>query len=113
MSAREDLAAAASSVDGITVTPYLQQYSKPGRGYVRTAQLAPDTRFAPLYVATWEVVIPLGQDHVQAEKLLDRWAVPLLVALAPHLRAVTLTPVSITYDEAQVDGLVINGTREA
>ena len=112
MTARDDIAEAASTVPGVTVTPYLQQYTKAGRGYVRLAQKAPDARFSKLYVDTWEVVVPLGQDHADAERLLDRWSGPLLAALAPVLRVVTLTPVTITYDEAQVDGLVISGTRE-
>jgi hypothetical protein len=112
VSAREAIAAAASTVDGITVTPYFRQVATPGQGHVRLAQSAPDSKFPRDFVDTWEVVIPLVQDIAAAEKRIDSIRNELLSALAAEMHVVSLVPTELVFDTGSVPGVVITGTRE-
>jgi len=111
MTAREEIATAASTVDGVSVTPYYRT-PLPMKGYVRLALSSPDSAFPKEMVDTWEVVIPIGQDPVQAEKKIDDIRGALLDALRPVLYITGLEPVTLTYDGAQITALSITGTKE-
>lgn len=110
---REAIAAAASQVETVTVTPYFRQVLQPGQGHVRLASSAPDQNFPKDYLDTWEVLIPLAQDLAAAEKYLERIKADLLAALSVEMFVTSLVPAEITFpDGGSVPGVVITGTRE-
>ncbi|MFT4010871.1 MAG: hypothetical protein QM655_12615 [Nocardioidaceae bacterium] len=110
---REALAAAASSLDGVTCTPYYRQSTKTGDAWVHLASRAPgSTGFG--YVDTWQVVVVLPQDLVAAEKWLDVRLSELLAALEPELVITTVTPTELALPSASsVNAVLVVGAREA
>jgi hypothetical protein len=111
MSVRAELAAAASSVEGLDVVEYYRQSLRPGTGFVRLAEkTAADNGFG--YVDTWDVVVVLPQDLVAAEKFLEYCQAPLLAALEAVMFVKTLTPTQIIFDAQSVPGVVVTGARE-
>lgn len=111
MSAREDIAAAASSVPGIKVTPKWQAATKPGTGFVDAPTInAIDGTLT--WEATWEVVVCIGQDINAAYAWLDENLEQLLEALDGELILTSATPVPMQVGETRTNGVIIAGTRE-
>jgi hypothetical protein len=111
MSARAELAAAASTVEGLDVVDYYRQSVRPGTGFVRLAEKTKaDNGFG--YVDTWDVVVVLPQDLVSAEKFLESVQGQLLAALDAVMYVQTLTPTQIVFDAQSVPGVVVTGARE-
>lgn len=111
MSARADIADAASTVAGLNVTPHYRQVTKSGDGFVRLGQLiAAENGFG--FVAEWEVVVSIGQDSKATETWLDTNLAPLADALARELHITTVTPLELVFGSASTNAVVITGTRE-
>lgn len=112
--AREAIAAAASSVPGVTCTPYYRQSLKPGDACVR---LQVRTRAANGfgYVDTWQVWLALPQDVAAAEKWLDEHGHALTEALKPEFigGVQTVTPAELVLGTgAATNGVIYQGARE-
>jgi hypothetical protein len=111
MSARDEIAEAASSVAGVDVVPYYRQSARVGDGFVRLAGKAKAANGFG-YVDTWDVLIVLPQDLVTAEKFMEQVQAPLLAALDVPMSVQSFTPTSIAFDALAVNGVVITGARE-
>ena len=70
MSAREELAEAASSVAGVNVTAKWRQTTTPGEGWIRWVRRAPDeSRFSR--VDEWEICLVMPQQPAAQETWLE------------------------------------------
>lgn len=112
MSAREDIATAASSVPGCTVTPYYRQTMTPGQGCVRFAQAVPGSNGFG-YVHTMQVWLALSQDIATAEQWTEDNLPALLDALKREWHTTSVTFIDSLPGANGVPALVIEGTRAA
>lgn len=94
---RQELAGAASTVEGITAHPYYVQDTSPGHTFIRLERVTYPNRFGGL--DRWNVVVVLPQDLAEAEKFFEDHIEDLYAALAPHL----------AIDEAVLQQLNITG----
>lgn len=70
MSAREELAAAASSVEGVNVSAKWRQTTTPGEGWIRWVRRLPDeSGFSR--VDEWEICLVMPQPAAAQESLVD------------------------------------------
>lgn len=112
MSARTEIAAAVSEVEGFTCHPYFVQDTDPGSTYVRLERIDYPNPFGGL--AFWNVVVVVPQDQAEAEQYIETNLPVLLEAIGPHLAITSAQP-----QRLQLDGvgvlltLFINGHREA
>lgn len=110
MTVREDLAAAASTVEGITVTPYFRQTTTTGQGCVRLDHTDyPDSLGG---WDTWQIVVFMPQDTAVAEKYLEAKRGPLRDALAAHMIVRRITAGQLAIDTGTVPVVFIEGQRE-
>lgn len=114
MSARDELAAAASSVAGVNVTPKWRQTTTPGEGWIRWARRTPDeSGFSR--VDEWQVCIVLSQRADQQEAFIDNTIDPIIDALE-EARVWSFDEVfteTLTYDQggALVPFLIFAGSQ--
>lgn len=112
MSVRDDLATAASTVEGITVVPYYVQAPPVGTGFVHYLRTAYPNKFGG--VDTWQVVIAVPPDLGTAEKWIEENRGALVAALYPELIVRTATPTDLILDDGgSLRALVIQGDRES
>ena len=112
MTIREDLATAASSVAGITVTPYFRQNLKVGNGFVRlNERVKPENGLG--WLDTWEVWIAAPADIEAAEKWIEAKQDALLQALDAEMIVSSLTPSELTLGSTTAPGIVVRGVRGA
>jgi len=110
MTARQDLAAAASSVAGVKVGPYYRQTTKTGDGWVELQRSdRDDTGFG--FMDRWAVKVITPQDLRAAEEWIESKREALTAALAPHMVVTALVPAVLVIDQGSVPGLVIEGSR--
>jgi hypothetical protein len=83
---RNELAAAANSVEGVKVAAYYVQATKPGTGSVQLDRIEYPNAFGG--EAYWEVLVMLPSDVAQAQKRADE-LIPLLVAALKEHMTVT------------------------
>lgn len=83
MSARTEIADAASTVEGITAHPYYVQGTRPGHTFVRLERTTYPNPFGG--ICHWNVVVVLPQDLATAEQYLEVRLPQLRDALAEHL----------------------------
>lgn len=84
MTDREDLAAAASTVDGVTVAPFYRQTTKVGDGWIDDGPIVPaENGFG--WIATWRIRVVTPQDNAASQAYLDSKAPALVAALAREL----------------------------
>ena len=107
---RAKLAAAASTVDGVTGQPYFVQTSAPGVALVRLDRIEYPNRFGG--VAYWSVVLTLPQDFNAGEHYFEDVVPKLRDALAPHLAVETIRPQLIDFGAGTLPCAVITGHRE-
>ena len=111
MGTREDIASAASTVEGIKAHPYYVQGTAPGHTYVRLERIEYPNPFGG--VARFNVVVVLPQDLAQAEQFLEAKVPMLREAVAEHLVITSVVPQRL---EITGVGIVpcafINGHRE-
>jgi hypothetical protein len=108
-SVREEITSAANKVDGVNVTPYFRQVTRPGQGMVRKGRVDYPNTFGG--VVTWQVWILLPQDLASAEKWLDETGAALTAAVSEAMVVRSLTPI-IAPDLGSLPAVVIEGTRE-
>lgn len=109
---RTAIAAAASTVAGVTCATGYKQLTKPGDASLRLAALVRSTDgFA--FIATWQVMVMVSQDVAAAEKWLDGKADALVDALAAELVVTRIEPVELVLDTGRVPAVLIEGTRAA
>lgn len=113
MSVREEIAAAASLIEGVNVTPYYRQSLKPGDGFVRLGQRGRDGSGIG-FIDTWELWLAVSQDIPGAEQWLEANLDDLLVSLGSAMYVTTVTPTELVIGTggATVPGLIVAGTRE-
>lgn len=110
MSTRDDIAAAASTVDGVKVAPYYRQSAKVGDGWVVLQRLDRDDSGLG-FMESWAVMVTLAQDVKTAEKWIETRAAALAAALETELHVMALIPATLTTTKGTVPGLVIEGIR--
>lgn len=111
MTVREELAAAATTVDGVKVTPYYTGATEPGRGFIRLDRVDYPNRFGG--IARWNVVCHLSSDISTAEKWVETKSPLIRAALAEHLVITSMVPGRIDLLGVGVfPCLFINGHRE-
>ena len=112
MSAREDIAYAASEVPGITGHPYVVGDTDPGTVYPRIDRIEYPNPFGA--VVHFNVVLVLPQDLAEAERYLEENLPDLKAALEPHLVLTTVQPQRLDIPGVGVLPVAfINGHREA
>lgn len=107
---RNEIAAAASLVDGVTVKPYYRQTAKPGDGWVSLQRLDRDDSGLG-FMALWAVMVVLPQDLKAAEVWIDDHADAIAEALGHALVVSAVVPSSLTWGGNPVPGLVFEGYR--
>lgn len=108
---RARIADAASTVDGVTVSPWFNQTTKPGSGYVRFDRVAYPNKFGG--TVTWQVFVILPPDLAQAEKWLSENITDLYEAINPEIAVQSIAPVQLALgDVGTVPAVVIQGQRE-
>jgi hypothetical protein len=114
VTAREDIAAAASTVDGIEVFPEYEHVTTPGQGYVTWLRTEyPNTLGGEDY---WGIVITLPPDTAAAQAWVAENLQPLWKALRKS-RAMTVTgarpDVDLPTDNQAQKVLIVEGHRES
>lgn len=107
---RTFIATAASTVEGVSCTPYFRQSTKSGDAMVRLDRKVRDASGFG-FIATWQVVVILHQDLATAEKWIDANAALLAEALSEELVVTSITPQQLALDTGTVPVLFIEGTR--
>lgn len=106
------LATAASTVPGISCSPYYHQDTTPGTAYVRLERINYPNPFGG--VVHWNVVVLLPQDIAQAEEYLEELLPQLHTALESELVITSAVPQRVEFPGVGVlPALFINGHREA
>lgn len=106
---RQEIAEAASKVEGISCTPNYRQTTKAGDAMVRKGPVNYPDSFGG--VVTWQVLVILPQDLASAQEYLDD-VVPLVVAEVDQVIGVrSVTPQQLVFDGVLVPGAVIEGHR--
>ena len=108
---RTELAAAASTIDGITCLPYYVQSTEVGAAMVRLDRIEyPNFTGGINY---WSLVVILPQDMAAAEEWVDENVAPIITAIE-HLIVVTqVQPQRLgLLDGSVVLAVFINGHRE-
>lgn len=109
--ARQAIAAAASTVDGITCTPYFIQSTEPGAAMVRLDRIEYPNPFGG--VCYWNVVVMLPQDQQAAEQYIEQHIPAVRDAIAPELVIDRIQPTRLDIPGVGVLSTVfISGHRE-
>lgn len=112
MSTRQELAAAAATVDGINCTPYYRQSLKARDAFVRLAKRTPDPAIG--FTDTWQVWVALSQDVKAAEQWLEDHLDELAAALSSEMTVTSITPTEFSLAGVpSVNGVVVEGDRGA
>lgn len=111
MTVREDIAAAASSVEGVSVSPYFRQVVKPGEGMVRLARRSRDDSGLG-FIDTWQVWIAGSQDVAITEKSIEQMMPALITSLSEVMVITTITPSELVFQNITVPGVIYEGARE-
>lgn len=89
---RTAIAAAASTVDGVNVTPYFRQVARPGEGVVRKDRTTYPDPVPFGGIDTWQVLIVIPQDLATSERWLEDHQDALVDALEAELIIRSVTP---------------------
>lgn len=107
---RQAIATAVSTVEGVTCTPYHREVTKAGESWVRLDRIAvDDSRFGS--ISTWQVVVLLPQNLVQAETQIDELGQALIEATEDVWAFQSLTPGQIPIANTTVPCVVLEGAR--
>lgn len=109
--ARAAIAAAASTVTGVTCTPYFRQTTKPGDAMVRLGRIDYPMPRLPGSV-TWQVVLILPADVAAAEKSLEDTIPALVAALSNEMIVQSVTPTTLVVETGTVPTVFVEGSRE-
>ena len=112
MGAREDIAAAASGVDGVECSEFYSGATKPGSAWVERARTTYDPGLHPSYGAKpfWRVRVVMPQDIPKAERWIEDNQDTLVAALHEAMAVTTATPETLTLaDNQSMKVLTIDG----
>lgn len=104
---------AASSVPGVSCTPYHRTLTKQGQACVRlAARNRSSNGFG--FLDTWQVWVALGQDIASAERWLDDNVTDMTDALASEFigGVQSITPAELVFGTTSVNGVIFEGARE-
>lgn len=107
---RQALAAAASTVEGVTGHPYFVVTTQPGSVLVRLDRTEYPNRFGG--VCYWSLVLVLPQDLAASEQYLEAKGPALREAVAGELVVTTIAPQLIDFGAGSVPCAVFTGHRE-
>jgi len=115
MSIREEIAEAATTVYGVTCTPYYEQTTNPGHAFVRLERINYENAFGRVYAhPSWNVVVVLSQNMAIAERFIEDVVPALVDALKDVLIVTSAVPQRTQFpDGTTVPCVFINGHREA
>ena len=112
MTAREEIAAAASQVDGVDCFPYYRLLSKPGQAYVELLRIDYPNRLGG--EAYWGVVICLPPDQAAAQQWVEERHEALFAACGDALEVSQIRPeVVLLTDNQSQKVVVVEGHRGA
>lgn len=112
MTTREDIAAAASTVDGVNITPDYRQTLKVGEGFVKwNGRVVDDSGLG--WIDTWQVWLSVPQDRAGGEKWLTEHLDALLDALDAELVVTAALAADLVLGSTSTNGLIIEGMRPA
>lgn len=112
MGAREEIAAAASTVDGVTITATYRQTLKAGQGFVKwNGRDRDDSGLG--WIDTWQVWVAVPQVVEAAETWLEGHLDDLIEQLDTELVVTSATPADLVLGSTATNGLIITGTRPA
>lgn len=107
---RQAIATAASTVDGVKVSPTYAQLTRQGDGLVKLDHIDRDsTGFG--WIDTWQVYLMTHQDLPTAETWISDHLDDLTAALSAELVVTLIQPVDFVLDTGNVPALLIQGTR--
>lgn len=109
-SARNEIATAVSSVEGVSCTPYFRQNSRTGDASVKLARLDPASNGFGM-VAVFQVWIALPQDLTAAEKWIDDHHAAIADALRREWVLTAVTPAEFVIGTSSINGVIYEGTR--
>lgn len=110
MTARDDIARAASAVDGISAHPYYVQATQAGTAYLQLDRIEYPNPFGG--VCFWNLVVLLPQDLASAEKYIEL-NVPLVVeAISQHMVVTSVRPQQLNTGAGVLPCVFISGHRE-
>lgn len=108
---REAIAAAATTVDGITCNAYYKTGEKPGTSYVELLRTDYPNQFGG--EDYWGVVVILDNDLAAAQKFMDDHRGPLRTALMEELVVTQVRPEIVPLpDNPGIKTMVVEGHRE-
>lgn len=109
---RTALATAASTVAGVTCTPYYRQSLRAGDAAVRLDRRGRDDN--GYWLDTWQVWVALHQDAASAEKWLDAHLDDLASALSAEMTITTIMPadIALATGGGSINGVIVEGVRE-
>jgi len=111
VTAREDIAEAASTVAEINCSPYYQLATKPGTAWVEWARVDYPNKFGG--EAYWTVFVVLPSDVKAAEKWIESHINALVAALNRELVVTTVRPEQILQNDGPIlKAMVVEGHRE-
>lgn len=108
---RQLIADAASSVEGVTVSPYFRQTTKTGQGMVRLDRMLRSTNGFG-YMNTWQVVIMLPTDLAAAEKWMDEKMNDLVEHISEAIIVTSVMPQQLALETGTLPVVIIEGNRE-
>jgi hypothetical protein len=112
MSTRTDIAAAASTIDGVNVTADYRQTLKVGEGFVRwSGRVIDDSRLG--WIDTWQVWVGVPQDRAAGEAWVSEHLDALVAALDVELVVTAALAADLVIGTTKTNGLIIEGTRSA
>lgn len=112
MSTRTDLATAATGVAGTNVTGTYRQSLKPLDGFVKwNGRRAGDNGHG--WLDDWQIWLALHQDVTTAEAWIAANLQDLIEALDDEMVVTTAVPAELVLGSTSVNGLIIEGSREA
>ncbi|MEV0902893.1 hypothetical protein [Actinoplanes sp. NPDC049802] len=108
---RAELAAALSTVEGVTGHPYRPRVLTPGAGWPLLGRL----ERGPAYdcEATWRVVVILPSDEIRASEAFDAWHEPISDALTDVAHVDRIEPGLVATDAGDLEAMMITVRREA
>ena len=107
---RQALADAASSVEGVSCSPYFTQTTRAGDAMVRLDHVDYPNPFGG--VVTWQVAVVLPQDTGLAERFTDSHVPALVAALGEQMVVQRVTPAQLALETGSLPVLFIEGIRE-
>lgn len=112
MTTRDDIAAAASSVEGVECSPFYRPATEPGAAWVERTRTVYTEGMHPSYGALpfWRVTVVMPSDVVAAEEWIETYQQTLVEALSDAMAVTVATPETVQLvDNPALKVLTIDG----